>query len=615
MGFSGDNLRSRRNYRGLSASAWAAIIVIIIIIIGVGAWAATRHHKAPATTTPAKTTTSPSTTPAATSTTSSPSPTATTSTTTTSPPSTTTTQMKRVLRVGFAFPTYIDPAVGSDFSSSTALTQLYDPLVWPTPDGGVKPWIAVNWTVSDNGLVWTFKIRKGVKFHSGDELTAVDVAFSMKRLLTVGQGYAYIFIPYIKDVKVLDNYTVQFILKKPWGGFLKALIRLYIVDHKVVMEHIKKPGPYGKYGDFATQWLTYHDAGSGPYMAVDVNPQKYVKMVRFKDYWNKDAFAPNAPDEVIFLATAGAPTTEMTMFAKRELDIGDQWLPQEILNEIANIKGVSIAKIPLPGELYLMFNTKKPPLDDVHVRRALAYAFEYNTVVTEIYPGVKLADGPVPHILPGWCDVGRYTTDLNKAKEELKKSKYWPDIVQHPDKYVIEFWWIAEVPAEEKIALLFASDAAKLGLKVKVVKTPWAKMVEYSANWTTSPHATLLFDIAPYPDAGALLWAKYSSQTASSWDQIEFLLNSSLDAWMEKALSTLNDKERYQMYCQIEKYINSIAPDLFLFEMVAKMPYQSYYIVWPQAQDPSKVVPAIGYNIVAREIQVLVNKKAELLKG
>ncbi len=602
-------LVSKRRSRGLSAAAWASIIIIIIIVVGVAAWAATRHHAA-------RTTTSPTTTPVSSTTTTSSTTTSTSSTTSTSTTTTSsTTSAKRVLRVGFAFPTYIDPAIGSDFSSSTALTQLYDPLVWPTPNGGVKPWVAVNWTVSKNGLVWTFKIRKGIKFHNGDELTAEDVAFSMKRLLIIGQGYAYLFIPYIKEVKVLDNYTVQFILKKPWGGFLKALIRLYIVDHKVVLAHIKKPGPYGKYGDFATQWLTYHDAGSGPYMAVKVNPQKYIVMVRFKDYWNKEAFAPNAPDEVIFLATAGAPTTEMSMLAKRELDIGDQWLPQETLNEIAKIKGISIAKIPLPGEFYLMFNTKKPPLDDIHVRKALAYAFEYNVVVTEIYPGTRLADGPVPHDLPGWCDVGRYVTNLTKAKEELEKSKYWPDIVQHPDKYVITFWWCAEVPQEEKVALLFAKDAAELGLKVKVVKTPWAKMVEYLTNWTTSPNVVSIFDIAPYPDAGALLWARYSSQTASSWEQNEWLLNSSLDAWMQRAMSIMNDQERYQEYCKIEKYINSIAPSLFLFDLVAKFPYQSYYIIWPQAQDPSKIVPAIGYNIVAREIQILLNKKAELLKS
>ena len=593
--------------RGVSQTTVAIIVIVIVVLAGLAIWLSTREKAVTPTSSPISPSPSPTSSPAT-----SPSPT--TPSKTTSAPATVSTpaKAKRVLRVGFAFPTYIDPAVGSDFSSSTALTQLYDPLVWPLPNGSVKPWVAESWTVSEDGLVWTFKIRKGIKFHSGNELTAEDVAFSMERLLTIGQGYAYIFKPYIKEVKVIDKYTVQFVLNRPWGGFLNALIRLYIVDKKTVLQHIKKPGPYGEYGDFATEWLTYHDAGSGPYMAVDVDPQKYVKMVKFEDYWNKEAFAPNAPDEVIFLATAGAPTTELTMFAKRELEIGDQWLPEETLREIAKIKGVSIAKIPMPGQLYLMFNTKKPPLDDVHVRRALAYAFEYDVVIEKLYPDQKPAEGPIPHVLPGWCPVGKYETNLEKAKEELKKSKYWPDIVNNPDKYVIEFWWIAEVPQEEKIALLFAKDASQLGLKVKVVKTPWAKMVEYAANWTSAPHATLLFDMAPYPDAGALLWAKYSSATAPSWEQIEFLLNESLDQWIQKAMSILDPKARYEEYCKIAKYINSIAPSLYLFDYVVRLPYQSYYVKWPQAEDPSKVVPAIGYNIVAREIQILLDKKAEL---
>jgi len=174
--------------------------------------------------------------------------------------------------------------VGSDYSSSTSFTNLYDPLVFPTPDGYVKPWVAESWNVSDDGLVWTFKIRKGIKFHSGRELTAEDVAFSMKRLLTIGEGYAYIFLPYVKDVVVLDKFTVQFKLKKPFGPFLITLVRLYILDKEEVLAHIKKPGPYGEYGDYGREWLLTHDAGSGPYMVKEVKLEEYIHMVRFKDY-------------------------------------------------------------------------------------------------------------------------------------------------------------------------------------------------------------------------------------------------------------------------------------------------------------------------------------------
>ena len=597
---------------GISRTAIAVIIAVIIIVAVVAAYVATRPRPTP-TTSPSPSKTSPTTTP-----TTSPSPTKTTPTTspspTTSAPPKPKPTGKRVLRIAFAWPTYIDPAIGSDYSSSTAFTQLYDPLVWPTPKGTVKPWVAVNWTVSPDGLVWTFKIRKGIKFHSGNELTAEDVAFSMKRLLTIGQGYAYLFIPYVKDIKVIDKYTVQFILKKPCGPFPLFLTRLYIVDKKTVMAHIKKPGPYGEYGDFATKWLLTHDAGSGPYMIKEVKLEAYIDMVRFPDYWNKDAIAPNAPDEVIFIASGG-PSMEKTLLARRELEISSQWLPEETLKALAKIKGISIAKIPMPSMFYLMMNTKKPPLDDIHIRKALAYAFDYETVVKEIFPGSILADGPVPHILPGWCKVPQYKRNLTKALEELKKSKYYPDIVKHPEKYVIEYWWCAEVPAEEKVALLFAKCAAEIGLKVKVVKTPWMKMVEYMAKLETSPHITSIFVSAHWPEAGSILESRYHSKSAPTWEQNEWLLNKTLDKWIEKAISELDRAKRFKMYCDIQKYIVELCPSLFLFDQVSKFAYQSYYVDWPQAKDTSKVVPVMGYNIDCKQIQVYPEKRAELLKG
>ena len=101
----------------------------------------------------------------------------------------------KLLRVGFAWPTMIDPAVGSDYSSSTSFTNLYDPFVFPTTTGDVKAWVAANWTVSTDGLTWTFTIRSDIKFHSNRTLKAEDVRFTMERLITIGEGYSYLFSP------------------------------------------------------------------------------------------------------------------------------------------------------------------------------------------------------------------------------------------------------------------------------------------------------------------------------------------------------------------------------------------------------------------------------------
>ena len=152
------------------------------------------------------------------------------------------------LRVTFAWPTYIDPAVGSDFSSSSAFVNLYDTLVYPTPDGGVKPNVAKRWETSEDGLTWTFYLRKGVKFHDGTELTARDVAFTMDRLVEIGGGYGYMFSGKVKSSEALDDYTVQFKLTEP----------------------------YGEKGDYGKEWLLTNDAGSDPYM-VEPEPNHWAR--------------------------------------------------------------------------------------------------------------------------------------------------------------------------------------------------------------------------------------------------------------------------------------------------------------------------------------------------
>ena len=96
------------------------------------------------------------------------------------------------LRITFSWPTMIDPAVGDDFSSSHALANIYDTLVFPNADGGVDPYLATSWEVSDDGLVYTFSLREGVLFHDGSEMLASDVVYSINRLNAIGEGYAYL---------------------------------------------------------------------------------------------------------------------------------------------------------------------------------------------------------------------------------------------------------------------------------------------------------------------------------------------------------------------------------------------------------------------------------------
>ncbi|MDQ0286496.1 peptide/nickel transport system substrate-binding protein [Desulfofundulus luciae] len=511
---------------------------------------------------------------------------------------------EKIIRISEANVPNIDPGVGSDYASSIALANLYDTLVFPSHDGTLKPWLATDWKTSSDGLTWTFNLRHGVKFHNGDELTAEDVVFSMQRMLTLGEGYGYLFTDVVKEVKALDNYTVQFTLKKTFGPFLSTLVRLYILNKDQVMANIK-PGPYGKMGDYGKDWLITNDAGSGPYMVKELKKQEHLYAVKFDHYWG--GWDQDAPDSFKIIGTT-SPSTIRTLMTRRELEITDQWQTKEALEALDRIPGVGVNAAFTGTILNIMFNTKKAPTDDVHFRKALAYAFDYDTVVDKLFPGSRKAKGPVSSVLPGFNpNLTPYERNLEKARAELAKSKY----ASRLDEYPVELAWVAEVPDEEKIALLLQSNAAELGIKVNVVKVPWLSFVDQVAKPENTPNASTVFVSPHYSEAGSILESRYHSKSTGTWEQCEWLKNAEIDAAIEDAISTLDTNKRFEKYRAIQEKIVDLAPTIWAFDQAEKRAYQEEYVVWPAAdliKQGKPVTSVMGYMFYFREFKVYPNK-------
>ncbi|MDW7739636.1 MAG: ABC transporter substrate-binding protein [Bacillota bacterium] len=507
------------------------------------------------------------------------------------------------LRKTFSWPTYIDPAIGSDFSSSTAMTNLYDTLIYPKSDGSFDPHLARDWEVSEDNLTYRFFLNEGVMFHDGSELTAEDVKFSFDRLVAIGEGFAYIFGGRVESVEVIDDYTVDFHLPVPFGPFLTTLTRLYIVNKDLVMDNLQE-GPYGDFGDYGKEFLNTNDAGSGAYKVKEFDVATTLVLEKFDDYF---AFIdPMAPDIFELIGTTEAATVRTGMM-RREIEISDQWQTLEAFNSLEATDGVEIARWPDGGQLYLMMNTQNPPLDDIHVRRALSWAFNYDALVQNIYPGTEQAKGPVSSVLPGWNpNVMQYSYDLEKAEQELALSKYAGQF----DQYPIEYAWTAEVADLEKIALMTQAEAQKIGLTVEIVKTPWMTMIDRAGSEDTTPHIMSIWVSPHYGEAGSILEAKYHSSNTGSWEQTEWLNNAEVDALIEQAMATVDREERFAIYMQIQDLIVDLAPTIFAYDNMERHAYQSYYIEWPQANDP---IPVMGYNLAARFIRVDPVKRAELL--
>lgn len=493
------------------------------------------------------------------------------------------------LRLAHSWPARVDPAIGADFIALTMHTNIYDTLVFPTVDGGLEPWVAESWEISDDNLTYTFHLREGIAFDDGSELQASDVVFSYNRLQTVGQGMAYMFEGRIESIEAPDDYTVVFTLTEPYALFEQSLLRLYITNEDVVMAHVEDEGEYGEYGDYATDWMLTHSAGSGPYSVTDVQLEEYVLLEKNENWWAADHFVENSPDEVRFIPLPEAATLK-TLMANQELEISDQWQSADTFRSVAEIEGVEIAAFDAVTVLHIYMNTARPPLDDIHCRRAVAYAFDYETAASIDWEGTPPSRAPVPiHAAGANTELTPYTYDLEKAQEELAQCAYADDIENYP----IEFDWMTTVPDEEKYALLTQSGLAQIGMTVEVVGMPWLTATELATQPDTSPMMWPVYLNVELPEAGSMLDQRYHSSTTGTFFQGEWLLDDYFDERLEEAFATVDSDERFEIYRELQAYIMDLSPTIFAFDQLQKHAYQTY-VDWPATE--GTVYPVMGYN-------------------
>lgn len=503
----------------------------------------------------------------------------------------------RIVRIAESGAPVIDPAVGSDSASVEAFVNIYDTLVFPTSSGEPAPSVAESWESSPDGLTWTFHIREGVKFHSGNPLKASDVAYSIHRLIDIGEGYAYLFSNRIASAEATDDQTLVITLKDTYGPFLSTLCRVYILEEALVEANLAE-GPYGEHGDYGKNYLLTHDAGSGPYMTQEVAIQESYKATRFDDYWN--GFGENAPEGFEIINQAEAATIR-TMMSNRQIDISDSWQTEAAITALDAIDGIDINTYMTGHLMYMMLNTQSAPTDDIHFRKALSYCLDYETIQT-IFPGSQVPNGPISSVLAGWnADLPEVKQDLDKAREELAQSKYADALDSHP----VTLYWVTDVPDEEKLALLLKQNAAEIGITVEVKSVPWASFVDLVATVEDTPNITIVHVDPYYDEAGSVLESKYHSSSIGTWEQAEWLCSDEIDAAIEDAIATTDYDARMEKYGEIQKELVDLAPSIFLYDAAAKRAYQDY-LVWPAAEAHKNGEPftaTAGYDLYIRDFQ------------
>lgn len=477
--------------------------------------------------------------------------------------------------------------------------------MFPTT-GGIEPSLAESWEPNADGTAFTFKLKKGVKFHDGSELTASDVVFTMKRMQTIGEGFAYLYKGIVDDVVADDDYTVTFKLSTSYGPFVSTLCRLYILNEDLVMENLAD-GAYGEFKDYGRAWLLQNDAGSGPYMVAELVQNDYFLANRFPDWNGGWEGRENAPEQFKIIYGTEAATVR-TMMSTQTLEISDMWQNTESYAALDQLPGVDLASYSTRLVQNVIFNCTIAPTDDVNVRKALCCLIDYDTLIDVAFTGSVQPAGPVSKFTTGHVDCTQYKYNIEEAKKYIAQSKYANNI----SDYTLEFLQISENGFLEKVALAMQAAAKEVGINIEVVKAPWNTYQERVSTAASAPSIACCNSGPSFDEAGATLESQFHSKTAGSYENSSWICTADLDAKIEDAMSTVDNNERFAKYAELQHYVtDELCPTAWLADLVERVAYQADYVEFPAAEatkNGETVAYLMGYPFFMPQISVYTDR-------
>jgi peptide/nickel transport system substrate-binding protein len=461
---------------------------------------------------------------------------------------------------------------------------MYDSLLFVDPETQEpSAHVATNWSASSDGTTWEFTLRDDVTFHDGEQLTAEDVAFSMDRLLGIGQGYSYLFSGVLEegDTEAVDETTVRFNLQQQFSILPSALTRLFIVNKSAVE-------PEASGGDYGSGYLQTNVEGSGPYALGDWDQaNSEIMLEAYADHWRG---WPDNHIERVQWRLVNEVSTIKTMYQQGDADAVHLFFPDTTKREIAEFDNVQMLqeRENSTNGYYIFQHTQKKPLDDVHVRRAIAYAYDYDTAMNEILGGTSMA-GPVPGPLAGHNDdLSPITQDLEKARAELEKSKY---SLEEINAITMEDSYDPSLPTNRQAALLLRNNLQEIGIdNVELVQEQFPALAERVQNKDTSPHLYHLFSPSTIPSAFSFLNGLFMSSAFGTTNGGHWFTTDELESKLTSAVATADPEKKNQLWNEAQATIQEQHPALFVTQMPVLMPMDNTIGGW-------KYRGAMGYDI------------------
>lgn len=413
----------------------------------------------------------------------------------------------------------LDPARAFETTNLTIHRATYDTLLEITADDltTVRPALAESYTVSDDGLVYTFVLREGVTFASGNPVTAEDVRFSWTRLKNI-KGNPSFYADPIASIEVVDDRTVRVTLSEPFPAFptVVTVPAMSILDSQVAIAHGATDAEDADQTDTANDWLTQNSAGSGPFILTGWTPDVEITMVRNDNYWRGPAALAG-----VTLRNVNDSSSALQLLERGDVDIAEN-VDKDLAGQVT---GNDQLVLEIGQTLNVTYVAMSPaesfglPLADVRVRQAIASAIDYDGIINDLLLGY--ADRPAS-ILPigvqGSDPAGRYVRDLDRARALLAEAGV-------PDGFDLTLYIGSGAPGgipAETLAAKIQADLAEIGVNVTIDQRPTSDFLtafraqELSflfSTWTPDYlDATMWSDYFSYPDVGPAFRIQLNSE-------------------------------------------------------------------------------------------------------
>lgn len=445
-------------------------------------------------------------------------------------------------------PSGIDPHIHASSELGIPLSNVYDTLVYLDPETGeFVPGLATEWSVSEDGLVYTFTLRKGVVFHDGTRFDAQAVKFNLDRVVdpATGSQKARYMLGKLDRVEVVGDHSVTIRLAAPYAPLLDSLSQVYL--------GMASPAAVDKWGKAEYQ---FHQVGTGPFKFVEYIPGDHLTLARNPKYkWGPELLrqVDSSVDEIEFRFYEDPSTRTIALESEQAQIMGE--IPPQDAGRIEEAAGLALHPVAIPGQpLQFFFNLSRPPTDELAVRRALMYATDRETIVETIFGSWSpVASGPLSRVTLGYVSdfEGRYLHDVSRAQELLEEAGWMDsdgDRMREKDQrqLVIELYHMGWGMVPEVVQMI-ENDWAAVGAQVN------AHLVSYPAALEAAragDHNVIPFNL--FGTDPAQLGSFYTSGGGFNFSHVQ---DAELDELLGLAAASQDLPQRLELYRQAQTKI------------------------------------------------------------